>query len=184
MFSLTSGTTSQAKYIPITERFLSDYRSGWQIWGIQTLDAHPGINGLNILQLSSDYDLFRTPGGTPCGNISGLVAACQKRIVRTMYTVPGAVAKIRNSDAKLYTTMRLALADPHIGLVMTANPSTLIQLAKLADTRKEDLIRDIADGTLSSAEHVPGEIREALRRRILRRLPARALRTGSDRRTD
>ena len=48
--------------------------------------------------------------GTPCGNISGLVAACQKRIVRTMYTVPGAVAKIRDSDAKLYSAMRLAVA--------------------------------------------------------------------------
>ena len=112
MFSLTSGTTAQAKYIPITERFLSDYRSGWQAWGIQAIDAHPGINSRNILQLSSDYDLFRTPGGTPCGNISGLVAACQKKIVRTMYTVPGVVAKIRDSDAKLYTAMRLAVADP------------------------------------------------------------------------
>ncbi len=148
MFSLTSGTTAQAKYIPITERFLADYRSGWQAWGIQAIDAHPGINSRNILQLSSDYDLFRTPGGTPCGNISGLVAACQKRIVRTMYTVPGVVAKIRDSDAKLYTAMRLAVADRNIGMVMTANPSTLIQLAKLADSRKDDLIRDIADGTL------------------------------------
>jgi hypothetical protein len=173
MFSLTSGTTAQSKYIPITERFLADYRSGWQIWGIQAFDAHPGINCRHILQLSSDYDLFRTPGGTPCGNISGLVAACQKRIVRTMYTVPGIVSKIRDSDAKLYTAMRLAIADPHIGMVMTANPSTLIQLAKLADLRKEDLIRDIADGTLSSAENVPGEVRQALNNRISRR-PDRA----------
>jgi hypothetical protein len=174
MFSLTSGTTAQSKYIPITQRFLDDYRSGWQIWGIQAIDAHPKISSLHILQLSSDYDLFRTPGGTPCGNISGLVAACQKRIVRTMYTVPGVVSKIRDSDSKLYTAMRLAIADQHIGMVMTANPSTLIQLAKLANTRREDLIRDIADGTLSSAENVPGEVREALRRKISRRRPERA----------
>ena len=155
MFSLTSGTTAQAKYIPITERFLADYRSGWQVWGIQAFNAHPGINSRNILQLSSDYDLFRTPGGTPCGNISGLVAACQKRIVRTMYTVPGAVAKIRNSDAKLYTAMRLAVADRNIGMVTTANPSTLIQLARLADSRKDDLIRDIAEGTLVGSRKCP-----------------------------
>jgi hypothetical protein len=174
MFSLTSGTTAQSKYIPITQRFLDDYRSGWQIWGIQAIDAHPGINSRHILQLSSDYDLFRTPGGTPCGNISGLVAACQKRIVRTMYTVPGVVSKIRDSDSKNYTAMRLAIADRHIGMVMTANPSTLIQLAKLADTRKEDLIRDIADGTLSSAENVPGEVRHALRRTISRQRQERA----------
>ena len=174
MFSLTSGTTAQAKYIPITERFLADYRSGWQVWGIQTIDAHPEISSLNILQLSSDYDLFRTPGGTPCGNISGLVAACQKRIVRTMYTVPGAVAKIRDSDAKLYSAMRLAVADRNIGMVMTANPSTLIQLAKLADKRKDDLIRDIAEGTLTETANVPAEVRRALARRISRKDRARA----------
>jgi hypothetical protein len=174
MFSLTSGTTAQAKYIPITERFLADYRNGWQAWGIQAIDAHPGINSRMILQLSSDFDLFRTPGGTPCGNISGLVAACQKRIVRTMYTVPGAVAKIRNSEAKLYTTMRLAVADRDIGMIMTANPSTLIQLAKLSDARKEDLIRDIADGTLAEAEHVPAELHAAIGRRLSRKDKTRA----------
>jgi len=174
MFSLTSGTTAQPKYIPITERFLADYRAGWQAWGIQAADAHPGINSRNILQLSSDDNLFRTPGGTPCGNISGLVAACQNRAVRTMYTVPGAVAKIRNSDAKLYTTMRLAVADRNIGMLMTANPSTLIQLAKLSDARKEDLIRDIADGTLAESEHVPAEVHRAIARRISRKDKHRA----------
>jgi GH3 auxin-responsive promoter len=174
MFSLTSGTTAQAKYIPITDRFLADYRSGWQAWGIQAIDAHPGINNRMILQLSSDFDLFRTPGGTPCGNISGLVAACQKRIVRTMYTVPGAVAKIRNSDAKLYTTMRLAVAERSIGMVMTANPSTLIQMARLSDLRKEDLIRDIADGTLAEAEHMPAELHSAIGHRLSRKDKARA----------
>lgn len=174
MFSLTSGTTAQAKYIPITERFLADYRSGWQAWGIQAIDAHPGISSRNILQLSSDYDLHRTPGGTPCGNISGLVAACQKPIVRTMYTVPGAVAKIRDADAKLYTTMRLAVADRNVGMVMTANPSTLIQLAKLSDGCKDDLIRDIAEGTLTVNEDVPADVQRALRRRISRKDKARA----------
>jgi hypothetical protein len=173
MFSLTSGTTAAAKYIPITERFLADYRSGWQIWGIQALDAHPGINSRNILQLSSDYDVSRTPGGTPCGNISGLVAACQKRIVQTMYTVPGVVSKVRDSDSKQYTAMRLALADPHIGMVMTANPSMLIQLAKLADRAQQELIRDIADGTLCDRYDVPAEVRRALGRR-LRARPRRA----------
>jgi len=174
MFSLTSGTTAEAKYIPITERFLSDYRSGWQIWGIQAIDAHPAISERHILQLSSDYDLFRTRGGTPCGNISGLVAACQKRIVQTMYTVPRVVSKIHDSDAKLYTAMRLALADPEVGMVMTANPSMLIQFAKLADREKESLIRDIADGTLSSKFEISVDVRRALSSRTSQRRSSRA----------
>ena len=43
MFTLSSGTTADAKYIPITRRFLADYRRGWHVWGIRALDAHPAI---------------------------------------------------------------------------------------------------------------------------------------------
>jgi hypothetical protein len=174
MFSLSSGTTSQSKFIPITQRFLDDYRRGWQIWGIETLDAHPEINSRTIVQLSSDHDRFRTMGGTPCGNISGLVAAMQKRIVRQMYTVPALVAKIPDVSAKQYTALRLALADRSAALVTTANPSTLISLANFAETHAEELIKDIADGTLSTGKLIPAEVRNGLSRRISRKNPSRA----------
>jgi hypothetical protein len=174
MFTLSSGTTSGSKFIPITDRFLKDYKRGWQIWGIRTFDAHPGMNARHIVQLSSDYDRYRSTGGTPCGNISGLVAAMQKRIVKAMYTVPGAVAKITNPEAKNYTTLRLSLADANIGLVMTANPSTLIHLARIADRRREELIRDIADGTLAVQADLPDAVQTALRRRTGKRDKRRA----------
>jgi hypothetical protein len=49
---------------------------------------------------------------------------------------------------------------------MTANPSTLVNLAKLGESSKEDLIRDIADGTLSNRFEVAADVRQALRRRL------------------
>lgn len=174
MFALSSGTTSNSKYVPITKQFLEDYRYGWQVWGIHTLDDNPGVNCRKIVQLSSDYDRFRTEAGTPCGNISGLVAKVQKRIVKTMYTVPGTVAKISNQDAKNYCTLKLAIGDDNVGMVMTANPSTLIQLAKLGDQNKEKLIRDIADGTLECRKDVPAEVLRRLRFRLLRKNKRRA----------
>lgn len=174
MFSLSSGTTSESKFIPITQRFLDDYRGGWQTWGIHVLDDHPAINSRKIVQFSSDYDRFRTAGGTPCGNISGLVAAMQKPIVRTMYTVPGSVAKISDPTAKNYTALRLAVADPNVALITTANPATLTHLAKFADLERESLIRDIADGTLSTDYDVPADVRRSLRRRIVRKNRIRA----------
>lgn len=174
MFSLSSGTTEQSKYIPITRQFLSDYRRGWHIWGIRTLDDFPGVNSLNILQLTSDDDRFRSPGGTPCGNISGLAASMQKRIVRTMYSVPAAVAKIEDPAAKQYTAMRLALADKNVGMVVTANPSTLIHLARLTEDHFEELVRDIADGTLSASRNVDAAVRDRLKHRIGKRRRQRA----------
>eukprot|EP00913_Durusdinium_trenchii_P023341 g21919.t1 len=174
MFSLSSGTTQQSKFIPITRQFLSDYRRGWHIWGIRTFDEFSGINSLNILQLTSDDDRFRSPGGTPCGNISGLAASMQKKIVRTMYSVPAAVAKIEDPVAKQYTTMRLALADANVGLVATANPSTLIHLARLTEEHFDELVRDIADGTLSASYDVDANVREQIRHRTGKRRRKRA----------
>lgn len=174
MFTLSSGTTAESKFIPITSHFLRDYRRGWQIWGIHSFDAHPRLNFTDIVQLSSDYDQFRTPAGTPCGNISGLVGAMQSKIVQTMYTVPLAISKIKDADAKYYTALRLSVANPNVGLVMTANPSTLVQLAKMADAEKDDLIRDIAEGTLADKYPVSGSIRAMLRDRIGYANPQRA----------
>lgn len=166
MFTLSSGTTSDSKFIPVTTQFLSDYRRGWQIWGVQTYDARPGLNHKNMLQVTSDYDRFQTPAGTPCGNISGLAVATQRPVVRFLYTIPIVVSKIENPLARYYVILRLGLADDNVGLITTANPSTVLQLASLADTEKESLIRDIADGTLSERFEVSREIRQLLDRRL------------------
>jgi hypothetical protein len=174
MFTLTSGTTAESKFIPITSQFLADYRRGWTIWGIRAYDDHPALHVQQIVQLTSDHDQFRTAGGTPCGNISGLVSAMQSAVVRTMYTVPGLVSKIKDPEAKYYTALRLSVPDRHVGMVTTANPSTLLQLARQADANCDDLIRDIADGTLSQKFTIDAEIRRKLRTRFRVRNPQRA----------
>jgi hypothetical protein len=166
MFALTSGTTAASKFLPITRRFFDDYRRGWKVWSVRAYDDHSLLYRLNIVQLSSDHDQFRTEGGHPCGNISGLVSAMQLRFVKGLYSVPGIVAKICCPDARYYTAMRLALADPWVGLVMTANPSTLIHLAKLADAHREEIICDVADGTLSPHVEVDPHVRQSLRGRL------------------
>ncbi len=162
MFAMSSGTTSQPKLIPITERYLSDYRRSWTAWGIDLYRQYRPMNFLHIVQLASDFDRSRTPAGTPCGNITGLVQQIQNPIIRTMYSVPGPVLKIGDPIGKYYAALRYSLADPHVGMLMTANPSTLIHLSELAVTHRESLIRDIANGTLSR----DFDIRESVRQRL------------------
>lgn len=174
MFALSSGTTAATKYVPITRRFVDDYRRGWQIWGIRSFDAHPQMHLLNIFQAASDYDKFRTPGGIPCGNISGLVQQLQSPAVKLMYTIPDAVTKIGDPDAKYYAALRAGVADPHVGIMMTANPSTLLQIARLADRHAQHLIRDLHDGTLSSEFEISPAIRKSLGRVSRRRDVGRA----------
>jgi hypothetical protein len=166
MFAVTSGTTSESKLIPVTEQFVRDYRRGWQSWGIGVYDQHPALKQLNIVQISSSHQRFHAADGTPCGNISGLVAAMQKRIVQSMYSVPFQVVNIHDAEAKRYLVLRFAVADPYVGMLITANPSTVLQMAEVLQLRAEDFIRDIHDGTVvgaSLSEQDQGRFRRALR---------------------
>jgi hypothetical protein len=172
MFAMTSGTTAARKYIPVTPQYLADYRRGWNIWGLRSYREHQSTRLRPILQMSSDWCEFRTESGVPCGSVSGLTADMQKWLIRWLYCTPGAVSRIKDHEAKYYTVLRLSVPRP-VGLVVAANPSTLVTLARTGDHEKETLIRDIHDGTLSSRFDVAPEIRAALRRR-LRANPVRA----------
>ena len=173
MFALTSGTTAARKFIPVTPQYLADYRRGWNIWGLRTILDHLEIRMRPIVQISGDWDEFRTEAGIPCGSVTGLTAAAQKRIIRFMYCVPACVSKIKDTASKYYVTLRLSMPK-RIGMMIAANPSTVLNLARAGDLEKERLIKDIFDGTLSPHVDVPGEVRAALARTLRRRDRGRA----------
>jgi hypothetical protein len=173
MFALTSGTTATRKFIPVTPQYLADYRRGWNLWGLKAYVDHPGCKLRAILQMSSDWQEFRTEAGIPCGSVSGLTASMQKRIIRWLYCVPACVGCIKDPVAKYYVVLRLSLPRD-VGMIIAANPSSLVNLARAGDEHKEHLIRDIHDGTLSDHVDVPADIRAALARKLRRRHVERA----------
>src|SRR5262249_44140037 len=129
MFALTSGTTATRKFIPVTPQYLSDYKRGWNIWGLKAYIDHPPVKLRAILQMSSDWQEFGTEAGTPCGSVSGLTASMQKRIIRWLYCVPACAGCIKDAAAKYYTALRLSLPRD-VGMIVTANPSSLVNLAR------------------------------------------------------
>ncbi len=165
MFAMSSGTTEQPKYIPVTDAFLNEYRQGWNAFGIKALLDHPVAMLRGIVQVSSRMDEARTQAGIPCGAITGLMAATQKRLVRKYYITPRCLAEIDDAAAKHYTIMRLAVpADA--AFVITASPATQLKLARTADDCREQIIRDVHDGTLRADLPVPSTVREMLRPRL------------------
>lgn len=165
MFALTSGTTDQPKYIPVTDEFLRSYRRGWNAFGIKALLDHPQAFLRGIVQVTSRTDESRTPAGIPCGAITGLMAATQKRLVRKYYVAPQCTAEIIEPAAKYYTIMRLAVARD-VAFMITASPATQLKLARTANEHREQLIRDIHDGTLWGDLPVPPGVRAMLRSRL------------------
>jgi hypothetical protein len=87
--------------------------------------------------------------------------------------VPTCVGKVKDAASKNYLVLRLSLPKA-VGMVVTANPSTLINLARAGDEAKERLIRDLYDGTLDPRLDVPPDVRAALAWRLRRRHRERA----------
>src|SRR5947208_3192341 len=161
MFALTSGTTAARKHIPITQQYLDDYRRGWNLWGLRAIRAHKPVFLRPIMQLCGDADEYRTEGGIPCGNLSGFTAQVQKKVIRWMYCVPPATGKLKEARARTYVALRFALPR-RVGMLVSANPSTLVNLARFMDREKESLIRDVHDGTLNRDLDVPADVRTLL----------------------
>lgn len=168
MFALTSGTTAEPKYIPITNTVLEHWREGWSVWGLRALMDHYGCFLRGIVQITSPMNDHMAPGGAPCGAITGLLAATQRRLVRRYYTAPLAVAEIRDAAAKYYTIMRMSI-DRDVAFMVTASPATLLLLARAADDHREQIIRDIHDGTLWPQLPIAPHTRAALASRLLAR---------------
>jgi hypothetical protein len=173
MFAMTSGTTAARKLIPVNDQYLADYKRGWNIWGLKVYRDHPEVRFRPIVQMSGDWQELYTESGVPCGSVTGLTAHMQLRIVHWIYCVPGLVGKVKDPAAKYYLTLRLSMPRK-VGMVIAANPSTLVNLAKAGDLEKETLIRDIHDGTLSERFDVAPDVRAAVKRRIRKGDPERA----------
>jgi hypothetical protein len=172
MFAMTSGTTGQPKRLPITRELFDEYKAGWRIWGGGVYGDHIDLVHKRTLQISSDWQQHLTPSGVPCGQISGLAATTRPWITQRVFLPPPAVSQIHDSTAKHYTALRLALATDRVGMIVTANPSTLVEFARHANREAESLIRDIHDGTLSC--EISPSVRRRLSRHIARRQPQRA----------
>ncbi|MBP7745620.1 MAG: GH3 auxin-responsive promoter family protein [Phycisphaerae bacterium] len=161
MFATSSGTMALPKRIPVTPDFVADYRRGWNTFGIKMLADHPDAVLRAILQSSGRHDAETTSAGIPCGAITGLLALAQKRIVRRFYVGRPEISHVPDARARYYTLMRLGVVRD-VAFAITANPATLIQMARTTDELSETLIRDVHDGTVA-----PELVSDATLRRTL-----------------
>ncbi len=172
-FTITTGSSGSPKLNPVTTTWLKEYRYAWDVWGLKLLLDHADRLGGKILQLAGTWNMGTTPGGLQISMVSALLARYQHPFVRPFYAIPNALNEVSDPVARYYTALRLSVTED-IGLIILMNPGTLIRLATLGNEHREDLIRDIHDGTLSRNFEIPDAVREILRKRTRRRAPSRA----------
>ncbi len=177
MFAQTSGTTGDPKYVPITSTCQGRiHQVQMRTWMSHAQSAHRDVFDGKIVSLTSPAIEGYTESGIPFGSTSGHIYKNMPRIIRNVYSIPYETFEIEDYQAKYYTIMRLSL-EHDVRFLATANPSSILKLADVADTQSEQLIRDIRDGTLSTDVHIDESIRQSLQRTI-RPNPARANELG------
>lgn len=183
MFAMTSGTSAARKYVPVTHRSVEAHRKGWYLWALATYEGRQHLLFRPKFNFNGDDAEHLSPKGVPCGSISGFIARMQNPLIKRTYCLPLAANKLHDSQSKYYLAWRVGITRD-VASWMSPNPSTHLALARFGDERKEQLIRDVRNGTLSDEFAYSPEIRRKVRRAFhpdpqrARELEALVRRTG------
>lgn len=148
MFAITSGTTGEPKYIPITPTYLAEYNHAVQVHTWKLVEDYPDIVLGSVLLTSSCDVEGHTEGGIPFGAISGFLARRQPPIVKRWFALPDGVGRIKDLEAKYYLSLLLALRQD-LRLAISVSPTSLVLLADKLQAHGARLVRDLHDGTIA-----------------------------------
>ncbi len=171
-FGATSGTTAEPKYVPSTGFSDSKKALLTDIWSYYILRDYPDILKGKILALISPQVEGHTESGVSFGAESGHGYREMLPAVKHVYALPYRVFEIEDYDARHYSILRISM-EQDVTTVATLNPNTIALLCQKIALWKDDIIKDIAAGTLSGKFKIDKDIRSDLGLK-LRPNPARA----------
>jgi len=165
-FNRTSGTTGAPKDLPVTEPWARAVSEAQVVWLAAMIAEQPELAavGARALTTVGRRQEGRTAQGVPVGSNTGRMHRAQPWWVKLRYAVPERVFSIPELEVRTYVLLRLALA-VDVRSWTTANPSTLLVLSRAAVRWRDELARDLHDGTLKHgpAADLGGRERRALR---------------------
>ncbi len=165
MYATTSGTTKEPKWIPITNEYYQNIFSKMSKLWLYTFIMHrPKTFWGKCVSIVGKSIEGYAPDGTVCGSVSGVTQRDCPEFIKGLYSAPADVFAIKDYTARYYALMRSGI-EQNVTLLVTANPSTIIELQKNVDQYLDDYIDDIEHGTLSSKMNIEPENRAALEAR-------------------
>ena len=162
MYATTSGTTKEPKWIPITEQYYQEvYKKMNQCWFYTMIMNKPRVFYGPTVSIVGKAIEGAAPDGTVYGSISGISQRDIPEFMKSLHPAPADVFHISDYKARYYAIMRMAIARD-CTLIITANPSTLVEMQTNANEFYNDYCDDIEKGTLSNKFPIPDNIRAAL----------------------
>jgi len=160
MFAITSGTTAEPKFVPITEGHLRDYTHAFQIHNYKMVRDFPNVAPGRFMIITSNDEEGRVECGLPYGAVSGVLNKRQSPIIRRHFAVPYELCKIKDVDAKYYLMLRVAMAQD-VRIILCCNPSSLLLLSEQLREHGQDLVADLCDGGINSRYTPPAALAHA-----------------------
>ena len=160
MYATTSGTTSEPKWIPITNEYYSNiYSKMTKVWLYSFIKNRPKVFEGPIVSIVGKAIEGAAPDGTVFGSVSGVTQRDCPEFIKVIYTAPADVFSISDYKSRYYVIMRLGI-EHNVHLVVTANPSTIVEMQKNVNEFFDDYVEDIEKGTISRKLDIPEDIRQ------------------------
>lgn len=165
--AVTSGTTGPQKLIPITERLIRVHlRSTVMAMGLAMRAGALGPIRGRTLMLMTELPGGVTTGGIPKGAATSSALQKREALFSAIWTSPITVIRTQEQAANRYLHLLFALGEEHLWAIVSFFPSTLLFLLRDLHARAPELLRDLADGTISRQIDLPASAREELERRL------------------
>ncbi|HIN70388.1 MAG TPA: GH3 auxin-responsive promoter family protein, partial [Acidobacteria bacterium] len=172
MYARTSGTTGEAKLIPILQDTIQAHKRSQAIQSYVQFSADARAYYGRCLAIVSPAEEGALDSGTPYGSTSGFMYENMPALARMKYVLPYQVFGIADYDLKYLLILRLAVNYRDVTHVACANPSTLVKLLSVLADNRATLLQDVIQGTFSRANDLSGEL-QAIIAPLLSCLPAR-----------
>jgi hypothetical protein len=166
MHARTSGTTGQAKLIPVLRTTIQRDRRSQAIQSYVQFAADAQAYYGRFLAIVSPATEGTLASGTPYGSTSGFMYENMPAITKRKYVLPSWVFGIADYDLKYLLILRLAVAHGDITHIACANPSTLVKLLAVLDSARAVLLEDATQGKFCRMDELSAQVQAAIGPRL------------------
>lgn len=167
-YALTSGTSSNPKYIPITEEMARDHRHAQSLALLRQIDCVKDIYSYKILAFMSPQEEQRTELGISAGSLSGFLFQRSSKLVTDLYAVPAEVFSINDYEVKQTLIALFAILSTRISVITAVNPSTLLRFEEFLKTSRLKLAQILAAQSLTSLGGLTDTLAAKFNRELVR----------------
>ncbi len=165
MYMITSGTTSKPKLLPVNEHYIRIITDMTNMMLVRDMKLCGNFFNGKIFAITGKARESQAPDGTWIGSVSGYNRETTSKTVQSTYAVPGEIFDVSDYNSRYYLLMRFAV-EQDVRYLMTANPTTVIELVENAKRNFDKYCDDIENGTINKELNISEETRRILEGKV------------------